>query len=599
MTLTKIYCMTHGYQTLLREITTPTLPTFITSCLNLTSAKPSSKSLMTVSSLEEIIFQSFATLVPHHPTTYRPFVSQIRSVTRPYLAPTLSDCTFVSSALKSSARQLTVVLHQTAPKNAGGEEWAKAVHELIKYIHNTADLVFRAVIEDWESTAGYVAEPVDVNRELQASEEKSPGLPPWSGIHSGIERLSGLLEYLADYFAIETSTPVTMPLGAIFDMVARMLSISIPASDAPVGTGSVRLHPAIDRDERDALWTGLPQIYVAAVKLVGTVSERLQENFVSLAQGSFDQLIWVFPYGKHSSEFRKVTYQVLAKVLSLIGPSFGKSHGAKLSTIIKASCHDLSCQDPDSNEPKAKGSGVKVSQGSGLHNNADTFLRDIAPSPIERNLEDPDLVAAARTLLPLFMSHIPQRHLDISMRSLIERTAILGQNKSAMLASILNPYIGKNGRALATILPHLTRAFPDDDVVEILLRPRMPLLPSGSTSLPRDDENDEPVEDEDMDLNDELSSSSRQNIEPTTTQDGNLIVSHHGLGPPQESAGNAFETSSHVPTVTSSYLENAARSLPQQQQQDVKMDQSDVDSSDDESVHLTMQLDSDSGDEST
>ena len=62
-------------------------------------------------------------------------------------------------------------------------------------------------------------------------------------------------------------------------------------------------------------------------------------------------------------------------------------------------------------------------------------------------LDDTDLIVSASELLPLFMSHIPQRHLDISLRSLVERTAILSHNKNGMLASILNPFVGKNGKA--------------------------------------------------------------------------------------------------------------------------------------------------------
>lgn len=543
------------------------------------------------SRLEEIVLQSFAILVPRHTTIYRPFVSQIRLVLRPYLAPTSSDGAFVSSSLKSSARHLNIILHQTASKNAGGEEWAKNVRELIRDIHGTADLVFRAVIEDWESSAGYHAEAIDINRELQGGGKAEQDLPPWTGVYAGAERVSGLLEYLADYFKSETSAPVAIPLGTIFDLITRMLSIPIPSSDATSAMGSARLHPAVDRDEKDGLWAGLPQIYVTALHLLDTVAERLQENFISLAHGSFDQLTWVFPHGKHSSEFRLIVYAVSAKILRLVGPSFERSHGLKLSAIVKSCCQDLTSQERDSKPPNNKIAGTEGKKPHHNHN-ADTFLRSIGDIPMEINAQDLNLVAAAGELLPLFMSHFPQQHLDISLRSLVERTAILSHNKYAMLASILNPFVGKNGRALATILPHLARDFPDDDVIEILLRPRMPLLPSKSTLLPTTNSIVEESEDEDMELN-AVPVSSHQEPELTPNQNS-TVASYPGLGPAQENLVSDFNASLQVPTFTSTYLSPPSQTIPSLQHQDVTMDQGDEDSSGDESVHLTMQLDTDS-----
>src|SRR6266487_1997570 len=183
--------MTHQYQTLIREITTPTLPTFVTACLNLISTKLSTRPSGIPSSLVETMFQSFAMLVPRHTTIYRPFVTQIRSAARFYLAPTLSDGLLVSSSLRESARRLVVVLHQTVPKNAGGEEWGKAVRELVKDVHLTADHVFRAVVEDWESTAGYAGQGIDVNQELSGGGRTNEDLPRWTGLHAGVERLTG------------------------------------------------------------------------------------------------------------------------------------------------------------------------------------------------------------------------------------------------------------------------------------------------------------------------------------------------------------------------------------------------------------------------
>ncbi len=615
--------MTLPYQTLTREITTPTLPTYIASCFNLIAKKPSSKG-QAPASLEDAIFRSFAILLPRHSTTFRPFASQIRSVIRPYVAPTCSDSTFVPSSLKESARRLLIVSHQTTAKNAGGEEWAKAVRELIGETHVTADGVFRAVIEDWESVAGYIGTSVDVDHELQGGGKTKEDLPSWKGIYAGLERMTGLLELLEEYISCKTSTPVTISLGVITDLISRMLSIPIPSSQGPKVYGGVRLHPAVDREERDALWTGMPRIYVAALKLTSSIAEVLGAGFVSLAQGSFDQLCWVFPSGKHSPSFRIIVYQVATKILENMGLSLDKLQVGKLSMIIRTCCQDLSC-GPNFDSNDIAGQGEKNQVKVHLPNyNADTFLpkRSIALSISEP--AETDISLAARMLLPVLLSRVPQQYLDISLRSLIERTAILASHKDAMLASILNPFIGKNGKALPTIMPHLTREFAHDDVVEILLRPRMPLLPSTSSRLLPNDASEEAAEDEVMDydnepgsvqegiINDVLSieqdtATSVASLQSSTS----LAVSQSGVTPatqnPLISGGrqdsrpaNTSAIATPLPTSTKEFLAHTAHLNVTKQptpsarvEADVIMSQEE-DDSDDESIHLNMELDTDS-----
>ncbi|TVY43374.1 Pre-rRNA-processing protein [Lachnellula occidentalis] len=598
--LTKIYCVTHQYPTLIREITTPTLPTFVTSCLNVIS-KPSSKVVDIPSSLAETVFRSFTMLLPRHTTIYRPFTSQIRLATKPFVAPTLTDGLVVTSSLKESARHLVVVLHQTVAKNAGGEEWSKAVRGLVKDIHVTADNVFRAVIEDWESTAGYIGEPVNVNQELAGGGANADDLPPWTGIAAGVERLTGLLEMLAEYFRSETSTPVSIPIGAIIDVVTRMLSIAMSSSDSSSRQGSARLHPAIDRDERDGLWCGMPQIYVAALELVNAVAERLQEGFMPVAQGIFDQLVWVYPFGRSAPEFRLVTYVIVAKVLLHVGQSFDRAQAGKLGLIIRSCCNDLQPVDPSFHREGLEEDTGKQSRHN-ANQNADTFLQN-KQSAVELRLDETYLVVAARELLSLLLSHIPQQFLDISLRSSVERTAILSHDKDAMLSSILNPFVGKNGKALASVLPHLTRAFGDDGVVEILLRPRMPLLPSVGARLPINDAIHEESEDEDMGLHTKLSSIQEDLTQHGTPVNEHTVSEHPGLNPTVHTstheaalAQTNFDHPSLHPIAAhkssimdDTMLERNADHPPQPiGMEDTQMED---ESSDEESVHLNMSLD--------
>src|SRR5271155_3266128 len=123
LSLTSIYLTTYQYQSLVREVTTPTLPNFVSSCLSLISPKSSARALDVPHSLVETIFESFCVLISQHPTIFRPYGNQIKVVIRPYLAPTLCDSHFVHFSLSQSARRVAVLLHQTAVKNTSGEEW--------------------------------------------------------------------------------------------------------------------------------------------------------------------------------------------------------------------------------------------------------------------------------------------------------------------------------------------------------------------------------------------------------------------------------------------------------------------------------------------
>jgi pre-rRNA-processing protein RIX1 len=93
----------------------------------------------------------------------------------------------------------------------------------------------------------------------------------------------------------------------------------------------------------------------------------------------------------------------------------------------------------------------------------------------------PGLQDAASTLLPVLLTNLPTSTLVPSIRAQIDRTAILTKNKAAMIASVLNPQPARKGaKVVSSILPHLARAYGGDQDVEGLLRPRMPVIITGS-----------------------------------------------------------------------------------------------------------------------
>lgn len=484
LALTKIYILTHQYQSLVREITTPTLPTFLSTCIRLVTPQSSGEKHVDPSlSLVETIFNAFSALLPRHPAIFRPSTKQIHLILRKYLAPTSSDARYVPSSLVGSARQLKVLLYQTAAKNTGGEEWTKGIRDLVKEAHQTTDVVYRSVIEDWESAAGYFSQPVDVNEELHGGDESETHYPFWTGMSSGLQRLVGFLGLIEEHFKLPTPTAVAIPLGSLVDLLTRILSVvEAKTTKGTSNYGSVRLNPSIERSEREELFCGLPAVHVAAMRVYDVLSDRLERNFTSLAHGTLDQVIWVFPAGRHEELFRAAVYSLVSKLMPLVGSSLPRTAVAGLIPILRSCVTDL--QPNTELEVEMDGKSTKTT-------NFDHFLVKDGFQSTSRENKRVEVQGPASALLPALLSHLPHHNLREQHRAELDRTAILTGHRDAMVASILNPFTRRNGSTFYSILPHLSRNFPGDEVVELSLRPRAPMVGRASTGR-----QDEPVEDE-------------------------------------------------------------------------------------------------------
>lgn len=433
--------------------------------------------------------------MPRHPAIFRPFAGQIRTVTRAYVAPTFTDARFVPESLKEQARSLAVLVHQTAPKNTSGEEWGKGIRAIVKEIHSTTDQVFRAVVEDWESSVGYVPQSVDITKELSGGGPAKEDYPAWTGIDAGLERLTGLVAYLESHFALHTATQVTVPLGIIDDLLSRLMSVAPPVSKSGSDHGAMRLHPGIRREEREGLWAGLPAIHVAVMNAYSTLITRFSSGFVSLAQSALEHIVWTFRTSKEDETYRAVAYNTLALLLPICGSSLPKASVDRITPVLRAVCTEVRPEDT-----KVATATIKDIHGKATSNgvaNADNFLKS-APILSSGASSDTAVVAAAKALLPMLYTHLSQSNLEAYLRAELDRTAILTHHKEAMIASVMNPFLGKNGKSLPSIMPHLCRAFPRDAAVEALLRPRMPVIRESRTIMSEGYE--EPAEEEDEDF---------------------------------------------------------------------------------------------------
>ena len=414
-----------------------------------------------------------------HPTSFRPFVPQIISWIHPLIAPTPSsfesenDTNCISASVSESARRLFVSLHVSGPKNTAGEVWTGSIEVLIISVQRTADKIFRSLIEDWTSSTGSYAAATSILVEDVISDQKPTplNLPAWTGIHAGIERLDGLLHTLQAFLASATAAVVTLPVGNILNLIERILSTF------PPGQGrNPRVNPEIGRDEREGLWVELPRLQISAIGVYSLMISRMGHGSAAIASTIMEQLLWTFESQFGNDGFRRAAYGLVSQILAAFGLSLPKTSTISLSRCVRMCCEDLlpSVESHSRGEQALFTDSKKPPNGINSSTNADSYLRS-AITQVGLPGASPDVLQAARELLPLTLTNLPQEYLPFSLRCQIERTAVISCNDKAMLASVMNPTSKrKRQKQRSSILPLLARAHPEALEVEALLRPQLP-----------------------------------------------------------------------------------------------------------------------------
>ncbi|KAF5708214.1 hypothetical protein FGLOB1_6544 [Fusarium globosum] len=628
VTLTRIYISVQPYQTLVREIATPTIPTFVTACIKLISLPKNGEKLQTPLSAIETICDALSALIPLYPTTIRPSNSKLRTAVKPYLVPTQSDETVVPQSLQRASRKLVISLHHVAAKSGGSDEWAKLIDTLLKELHSTADQVLRAVEESWEGTGGFTRSQVELDNEPNGGGSSADELPSWSGINAGADRLIGLFQYLSDCLRYPTKAPVTIPTSALVDAASRLLLIARLSPKSQTWDQALQTNAAIAREEKDELWSALPDIHIAALHLIEALFQRLGQNAVSIAPEILDHLVRVFKSGINLPTVRTTGYTVLKEILLISGPTLSKPSVGSLDPVFGACCRDLQ-QDAghlkEAEKPAATGTDSKKNS---IAANADLFLQPQAAAVVSTPSLEPKHQAAAANLLPVILSKVPQRHLKASLRGLVDQTAILTNSRDAMLASVLNPYKDQRGRVYPSILPHLTQQFPDDKGLEILrtnIRAGAQSLAEGEESLEalpieeeEEEEQDEGMKDGDVEEQEAVPEKKGDLFKPGTLPttphaEKNLPIQSNPFAPIEKAAPseNAFARTSSPPKrkhegsdpapPKRQVLEKSSspdRVLPAPVPKTPVVakepeEEEEEDDDDDESVHLNMELDDD------
>ncbi len=468
ITITRIYILIQPYQTLIREIATPTIPAFGAACVQLLKAHSS-----TPPHVSETICAALHTLIPHHPATLRPLSSQLRTAVRPYLAPTCSDTLHVPASLTRAARRLVISMHFVAAKSSGSDEWGKLIDTILRDLHQTTDQVLRAVDESWQATSGYDRTRVSTDGEPRGGDESSPEqLPSWTGVTAGAERLAGLFSYLEETLRCSTKSAVIVPIGAYLDAVCRICVIARLSPKTQTWDQALDTNAGVGRDEKDELWSVIPNLHVAAMSLLLTMVQQLDRDMIPLVPESLDHLVRVVKSGMGVAHIRTIGYQVLDQLLHVAGSTMPKTTVDMLDPILGACCRDLQ-QDAGvlkpAEKPTPSGKETKKNGGSVAIANVDLFLAKPESSVPDVSLKlEPAHKDAASRLLATLLSSLTQGHLKPTMRGLIDKTAIVTANRDAMLSSVLNPYKDQRGRLYPSILPYFCRQYPEDQGLEIL-----------------------------------------------------------------------------------------------------------------------------------
>ena len=472
LTVSRAFTLTQDFPSIVREITTPLLPSFNTACLAAIrpkSAKLDHSTQKILSPLLLTVLQCWEGLIPQHPATFRPFVTRFR----PICLSLLSDIN-TPDTISRSAGALLVALHYSAPKNTAASEWSRLCGDTVHAAHATADSLFRSVHEDWApavSGLNHTTASSHLKGEQPNCGPDAIGLAGWNGVHDGALRLLRLLGLLEASFAVATATEVPIPLSSVIDLCARLLALTIPGTNKDSGY-THKLNSEFGKDEREMMWSEISTIHLSCLRLLCMVVERFQHAILPVSKSLIDHLTWLFDAEHNLPEIRTSSYEMLTLTLPVVGPTATESDVKKVSSMIRHACSDLSPTLARFESQPVNGKGPKTAT-----TNVDSFA-----GPVKTNLDQkiwPERSALqnmAMNLICMLLKSVPAHLIPNTLRTEIDRTAVLTQDKQALLASVLNPAKAHQGRhATASLLPFFAHVASGLEA-ESLLRPRMAVV---------------------------------------------------------------------------------------------------------------------------
>lgn len=469
-TITKLMLLTRDYPELVREITTPILPSFLTTCLSLINPSTTAGSAQRVPSPHlSGVLQSWCTLLPRFSTTFRPFVLRLR----PICLSILSDSRN-STTLRDRTSELLASLYLCAPKNTVAHEWRRLCIDSLKACHQTADLFFRGINEEWASNDSTLYEHLenrDFAHNIELPKSDVLGLDSWQGVHNGSVRLTTLLrllgQVLSNVQSSETSIPI--PIGSVLDLIGRLLAVNVPenSTSRPFTT-----HRNMERNELNSVLANLPDIHIECFRLLEKLFEVHGKVLLPVLPTITGLVLEVATAEARNGLVRLASYELLKTLISTDVVWIESCNKKHFASIVKGCCEDASSTQhqltTSSSQTKPFGTNINLNGSSKQPLSA-------SPATISRYDSIPGMATSARILIRTLLTSVPDSSLS-ELRTQLDRTSIFAGDKKAMLASVLNPPNPHDPkRNTPSILPFLARVAPGDLETESLLRPRMPV----------------------------------------------------------------------------------------------------------------------------
>lgn len=504
-TLTRIYLMTADDQQLVREITTPTLPAFMTACLS--NIKPATTEIngttvTHLSPLLQVVLRSWYHLIQHFASTIRPHAASIKTI----CLSLIGDCT-CKATVQRAAEDVLARLHYCASRNTAASEWSQMCSQAIEASHDTADLVFRAIVEDWTPNTTRISKVTKKQKSESTPGIDVPdvlGLTSWTGISEGCQRLAALISLIKTLSTSPHSHQIEIPLGSIFDLTSRLADLLLPTRKF-----ALRNNNEITRDEREELWLNVPRIHVQVLSLFHALMSTFRKALYPVNSILSQQMLNIFDAEHANATVRGHTYRLMKELLQQNGLHITKSKSSDFRQLASCCCNDLLPQ-----VSIAAGQGQE--KGSSVPKNTITRLTlDKGGTKVASSSEAGTAIyIAAYSLLPILISHTSWHKLvgGQSVRARLDSTAIFLQHHEAILASVLNPPRASSSSASTTpsLLPFLARDANDVEFssrtsleqlgYEALMRPRLPAI-GAKTDL---DVHDPVEQDESMDDDEEM-----------------------------------------------------------------------------------------------
>jgi pre-rRNA-processing protein RIX1 len=470
-TITRIFLLTQHEPALIREITTPLLPSFLTTALGLIRPiviKSSGQSLSASSPLLDTVLQCWLHLLPQHASTFRPFLNRIK----PICLSLIEDHSTPQCTVELST-QILCSLISCAPKNTAGQEWTLMSGSIIGLAHETANSVFRAILEEHESNNSSLkanAKKHNFSKAPGTTGKDLLGLAAWKGVSEGSSRIAALISWLQNLLSAATVQQIPVPFGEVLDLTARILSVNVLESQGGPGH-NLRYHNEASKEEKEELLLNLPKLHISCLALLSSLCVTYQQSLLPLHRTICDQILFQFQGMAWHQGVRRLCYDVIGHIMSIGNLSELEFNQNGLSTLAAQACNDLKSAVPRLDPNKHQSNPKELPSATNTTRSQDWYS-------VQRLLNShSNAFASAWKLFPVLLGSGATSILPRQLRTEVDRLAILLDHREAMLASVLNPVVSEGGNmSTASILPFLTRSATDTVAVEALLRPRFPFI---------------------------------------------------------------------------------------------------------------------------